>query len=96
MVNVCLLPSKGGIGDHHYFIVDFSSVSLICDVFPCVIAPTSRNLHCYSERIRDNYNKELRGLADQHQLPKPVSRYTAGNRTCGKVGGRSLTEIVCS
>jgi len=68
VVNVFVLEHHGGVGDHRLIVVDFSSVSVIGMDFPNIVRPEARNLHCNSERIRDNYNKILDQLCHRHRM----------------------------
>ena len=66
--NASILAKYGGVGDHRCFILDFSSVSMLGSVFPRIVPPAGRKLHCNSERIRKNYCSVLNELADRHQM----------------------------
>ena len=70
--NTCILPRYVGIGDHRCFILDFTSASLLGDVFPKIVTAKGRKLHCQSERLIRNYNKVLNQLCDRHQIFKKL------------------------
>ena len=70
--NACILPRYVGVGDHRCFILDFTSASLVGDVFPKVVTAKGRKLHCQSERLIRNYNKVLNQLCDRHQMFKKL------------------------
>jgi hypothetical protein len=48
---VSLLPFNVGVGDHHIFIVDITSKSILGKVFPLVIPASSHLLNCTSDKI---------------------------------------------
>ena len=76
VLHAALLPKYGGIGDHRCFILDFVSKSVMGNIFPRVLPPSARKLHCDSERIRDNYNAVLNKLMDRHQMFKKMNELT--------------------
>ncbi len=52
---VALLPHRVGVGNHHVFLLDIDSGTLIGDIFPRVIPVTCRLLDCASDWIKENY-----------------------------------------
>ena len=67
-VNATVLEKHRGVGDHRVFIVDFTSESILGTVFPRVVRPDQRKLHCDSVRIREAYNRCLNQLLDRHSM----------------------------
>ena len=72
-VNAGILAKYVGVGDHRCFIMDFCSVSVLGSVFPRIVPPAARKLHCDSERIRRNYCAVLNQLCDRHQMFKKLN-----------------------
>jgi hypothetical protein len=66
--NAYILPHKGGIGDHRYFILDFSSSSVIGTRFQNIVRCAARRLHCKSSRLVQAYNLELDMLCSRHKM----------------------------
>ena len=55
------------------FIIDFTFESVLGSVFLRIILPMAKNLHCGSERIRNNHTKLLNELTDRHQMFKKLN-----------------------
>jgi hypothetical protein len=68
MVNVHILPHKGGIGDHRCFIIDFSSLLVIGTRFQNIVTCARRGLHCKSTQLVQTHNCELDLLCNQHEM----------------------------
>ena len=60
------------IGDHRYFILDFTLTLLIWDVSPNVATPKGRKLHCGAAQLIMTYKKVLNQLCNCHQLFKKL------------------------
>ena len=73
LINTTILQNYGGVGDHHCFIIDFTSESVLGGIFPRTLASSKRKLHCDYERIWNNYNSVLSELANRHQLFKKLN-----------------------
>ena len=73
-VNAMILLKYGGVGDHRCFIVDFTSDSVLGRVFPRVVKPSSRKLHCIDRLVR-NYNNKLDKLCNEHRLYSKMAEY---------------------
>jgi hypothetical protein len=67
-VNACILPHKGGIGNHRCFILNFTSSSIIGSKFPNIVRCSARKLHCKSTRLVQTYNLELDMLCNCHKM----------------------------
>ena len=66
-LNAKLLQKYRGVGDHRCFIVDFSSSSVIGDVFPRVVPAAGRKL-TDNDRHRGAYQTCLSQLCDRHRM----------------------------
>jgi len=73
-VNAMVLPLYGNLGDHRCLIIDFTSESVLGTVFPRVMKPTSRKLHCIDRLVR-NYNEKLDKLLDEHRMYKKMADF---------------------
>jgi hypothetical protein len=67
-INACILPHKGGVGDHRCFFLYFTSSSAIGTKFPNIICCSARKLHCKSKRLVQAYNAELDMLCNRHKM----------------------------
>ena len=84
-INATILQKYGGVGDHHCFIVDFTSESVLGGVFPRIVAPSKRKLHCDCKRIQNNYNLVLNDLTNRHQPFKKLNDLDAITKMVTKV-----------
>jgi hypothetical protein len=64
----CILPHKGGVGDHRYFILDFTSSSIIGTKFSNIVHCSTRKLHCKLTCLVQSYNAELDMLCNRHRM----------------------------
>jgi hypothetical protein len=67
-VNECILLHKGGVGNHRYFILDFTSSSVINSKFPNIVHCSARKLYCKSTHLVQTYNLELDMLCNHHMM----------------------------
>jgi hypothetical protein len=67
-VNAYILPHKGGVGDHWFFILNFMSSSVIGSKLPNIVCCSARKLHCKSKRLAESYTAELDMLCNRHKM----------------------------
>ncbi len=66
--NACILPHRGGVGNHRCFILDFTSLSVIGTKFPNIVRCSTRKLHCKPSHLVQSYNAELDMLCNHHKM----------------------------
>ena len=71
-MHASMLSQFAWTGDHHCFILDFTSVLLIRDVFPNIVTSNKRKIKCGSDSPVRNYTTALDQLCDHHQMFKKV------------------------
>jgi hypothetical protein len=67
-VNAYILPYNGVVGGHQYFILNFTSLSIIGMEFPNIVRCSARKLHRKSKRFVQSYNAELDMLCNHHKM----------------------------
>jgi hypothetical protein len=58
-VNAYILPYTGGVGNHRWFIVNFTLSSIVGTKFPNMVRCSAQKLHCKSTHLVQSYNAEL-------------------------------------
>jgi hypothetical protein len=69
---ITLLPSRVGMGDHRFFILDLASETILGNVFPWVIPLACCLLNGASDKIRNNYSTVLNQLLNRHLMFKKM------------------------
>ena len=63
-----LLPCNVGIGNHHIFIMDISSESILGTIFTRIILASRCLLNCKSNNIKNSYRAVLNQLSNRHLI----------------------------
>jgi hypothetical protein len=59
VAHACVMPVGYGVGDHHLFVVDFSTASMIGTCPPKIICPALRRLNTKIPGCALRYNRAL-------------------------------------
>jgi hypothetical protein len=70
VAHACVMPVGYGVGDHHLFVVDFATASMIGTCPPKIVRPALRRLNTKISGCALWYNQALRRNILRHQLLK--------------------------
>ncbi len=76
VAHACVMPVGYGVSDHHLFVVDFSTASMIGTCPPKIIRPALHRLNTKIPKCALQYNRALRKQILCHQLLEHMIRVT--------------------
>jgi hypothetical protein len=68
VAHACIMPVGCGVGDHHLFVVDFSTASMIGTCLPKIICPALHRLNTKILKCEIRYNQALQKNILRHRL----------------------------
>jgi hypothetical protein len=74
VAHACIMPVGYGVGDHHLFVVDFSTASMIGTCLPKIIRPALCRLNTKIPQCALRYNWALQKTILRHQLLEHMMR----------------------
>ena len=72
-----VFPRWYGLCDHRVFMLEITADSLFGGEFPAMAIPTSHTLNCKISRVRNQYCKVLKSLAERHKMHEKLQAIEA-------------------